>query len=88
VRERNIAEIEHIALETEPLWPVMATAAKHVWNKWFADEVLFDRIGDALAAIKKEREFSDCATELIPAIPEWDWRLRRAVHYGRRYFSS
>jgi hypothetical protein len=65
----------------EGRWPEMADAARQVWNDWFSDEVLFDRFGDALAAILERRVIPEFAAQRIPNILEWDWRLRRGVHH-------
>ncbi|HXM63310.1 MAG TPA: exostosin family protein [Terriglobales bacterium] len=81
VQERNIAEIGPLALNMEGRWPEMADAARQVWNDWFSDEVLFDRFGDALAAILERRVIPEFAAQRIPNILEWDWRLRRGVHH-------
>jgi len=85
VRERDIAEIPQIASAMEPRWSEMSFAARQVWNEWFSDEVLFDRIGDALAAIMTRRMIPECIAQRIPSIPEWDWRLRRGFHYLRSH---
>ncbi len=81
VRERNIAAIEKLALEMEPRWSEMADAARQAWNDWFSDEVLFDRFGDALAAISERRVIPESVAQRIPSIPEWGWRLRLAIHH-------
>jgi len=88
VREGDIAEIAQIASGMEPRWSEMASAARQVWNDWFSDEVLFDRIGDALTAILKDRIMPECVAQRIPSIPEWDWRLRRGIHNLRPYSSE
>jgi Exostosin family len=81
VQERNIAAIERLALDAEPRWSEMADAAKQVWSDWFSDEVLFDRFGDALAAIAERRVIPEFVAQRIPSIPELDWRLRRGIHH-------
>jgi len=87
VREGDIADIGQIASEMEPRWSEMAFAARQVWNDWFSDEVLFDRIGDALSAITKDRMLPEGVAQRVPSIPEWDWRLRRGIHCLRSYAS-
>jgi len=72
----------------EPRWPEMAVAARQVWYDWFADEVLFDRIGDAIAAIIAERTVPEFVAQRIPSPPEWEWRLRRGIRHVRSYFSA
>jgi hypothetical protein len=81
VRERNIAAIKKLALDAEPRWSEMADAAKRVWDDWFSDEVLFDRFGDALAAIAGRRVIPEFVAQRIPSVLEWDWRLRRGIHH-------
>jgi len=85
VRERDITEIAQIAADLEPRWAEMSSAARHVWDDWFSDEVLFDRVGDALAAITKERMIPEYVAQRIPSVPEWDWRLRRGFHHLRSH---
>jgi hypothetical protein len=81
VLERNIAEVAQLASDMEPRWSEMADAGRQVWNDWFADEVLFDRFGDALAAISGRRMIPEFVAQRIPSIPEWDWRLHRGIHH-------
>lgn len=88
VRERDISGIAQIASDLEPRWPGMSSAARQVWDDWFSDQVLFDRMGDALAAIKKERMIPEYVAQRIPSIPEWDWRLRRGIHDLRSHSSG
>jgi hypothetical protein len=80
VSERDVAQIEALATQAEPRWSEMAANAHRIWNEWFADEVLFDRVGDALENIVKHRLISEQIMQRIPSISEWDWRLRRGVH--------
>jgi hypothetical protein len=88
VRERNIADIAQIASDLEPRWTEMSSAARQVWGDWFSDQVLFDRMGDALAAITKERMIPEYIAQRIPSIPEWDWRLRRGIYHLRSHASG
>jgi hypothetical protein len=87
VRERNISEIAEIVSDAEPRWSEMANAARRAWKDWFSDEVLFDRIGDALTAITKERTTPESLVQRFPSILEWDWRLRRGIQYSRSCLS-
>jgi hypothetical protein len=83
VNERDIAYIERIAADAEPRWHAMAANARQVWTEWFADEVLFDRIGDAIEDLRKCRLISERIAQRIPSYAEWDWRSRRALHFIR-----
>jgi hypothetical protein len=87
VRERDIANIEQIAAHAEPFWPGMAANARKAWEEWFADEVLFDRIGDEVTRLQRHHSIPERIAQHIPSIPEWDWRLRRAAHHLRSRFS-
>jgi len=71
----------------EPRWPAMASAARQTWNEWFSDNVLFDRIGDALADIQKGRKISESVAQRVPSIPAWHWRTRRAFQFVRSHWS-
>jgi hypothetical protein len=83
VRESHIARIEQIAADAEPRWHEMAANARRVWNEWFADEILFDRIGDAIEDLYRSRLMPEHITQRMPSYAEWDWRLRRAYHFIR-----
>jgi hypothetical protein len=77
--EQDIDELPRIAEEAEERWPQMAQAARQVWEEWFADEVLFDRVADCLVAIQGSAKPSNPIMQRIPSMPELDWRLRRSV---------
>ena len=51
VREDRLDDLPELCAQLEPEWPQMASAARRVWATWFADEVLFDRMGDALGEL-------------------------------------
>jgi hypothetical protein len=87
VNEHDIARIEQIAVDAEPRWDEMAANARQVWNEWFADEVMFDRIGDALEALRKCRLISEQIAQRIPSYAELDWRLRRGLYFIRSHGS-
>jgi hypothetical protein len=78
--EQDIADLPRIAEAAEERWPQMAQAARQVWDEWFADEVLFDRIADCLVGIQSSARPSNPIMQRVPTIPELDWRLRRSVH--------
>jgi hypothetical protein len=88
VREKDVDRIPQIALTMEAVWPEMARAARVAWDEWFADEVLFDRIGDALQAIQREKKRPQAIGRHLVRIPEWEWRLRRYAHQARCGFQG
>jgi exostosin family protein len=88
VRERNIDGIAELLSSIEPRWPEMASAARQMWNEWFSDEVLFDRMGDALDDIKRCRRISERMAQRIPSISAWQWRMHRAFHFVRSQLSQ
>jgi hypothetical protein len=88
IRERDIAGIAQIVSDLEPRWAEMSSAARQVWDGWFSEEVLFDRMGDALAAITKDKMIPEYVAQRIPSIPELDWRLRRGIHDLRSHLSG
>jgi hypothetical protein len=83
VNERDVAHIEKLVTDTEPRWEKMANHARHVWREWFSDEVLFDRIGDALEDIRKCHPVPERIMQRIPSLAEWDWRVRRGFQLLR-----
>ncbi len=86
--QRNVAEIPQAVSDLESRWPEMASAARQVWIDWFSDEVLFDRMGDALLSIRKSRSMPESVAQRIPTIPEWDWRLRFGFNQVRSTLSA
>jgi hypothetical protein len=85
--ESDVAGIAELASAMEPLWPGMAAKAKQVWNEWFADDVLFDRIGDALADIRQNRSVPEWVAQRTPSISAWEYRTRRVFHSLRPFLS-
>lgn len=85
VRESDIDNIPQVAVKMETIWPEMAGAARAAWKEWFSEEVLLDRIGDALAEIQRDRKIPEWMAQRVPSIPEWDWRLRRYAHHARSW---
>jgi Exostosin family len=81
INECDIDHIEQIAADAEPRWANMAADARQVWAAWFADEVLFDRIGDAIEDLRRCRLIPEQIAQRIPSRAEWDWRARRALNF-------
>ena len=81
LNERDISGIEQLTEDAEPRWPELAANARKVWNEWFADEVLFDRLVDELAQIIEDRKVSEGIAQHLPDVNEWSWRARRAFHF-------
>jgi exostosin family protein len=85
VREKNIGRIAELVSVMEPRWCAMASAATLTWNDWFSDQVLFDRMGDALADLKQCRRIPEGVAQRIPSISAWEWRIRRGLRLVRSY---
>ena len=83
VRERDVAELPALIASREEVWPEMAAAARQTWREWFADDVIFDQFGAALARLLECRRIPERVAQRIPDWREYTWAARLAAHHVR-----
>jgi hypothetical protein len=76
ISEKCVDSIPAIIYDHETRWPDMSSAARQAWADWFSDEVLFDRIGDALEMLVTRRQIPEYLAQRLPSLGSLDWRLR------------
>jgi len=76
IAESCVDQIPSIISSNETRWPEMCSAARHAWRDWFSDDVLFDRIGDALETLVTCARVPEYIAQRLPSFAEFDWRLR------------
>jgi hypothetical protein len=83
LRERDVAKLSDVIASREHAWSEMAAAARQTWIEWFADDVLFDRFGAALAQLLERRRIPERVAQRIPEWREYTWAARLAAHHAR-----
>jgi hypothetical protein len=86
IAEKSVREIPRMLEEAEASWPAMAASAKHVWNGYFAPDVIWHRLIESCIEIMNSRGFrKERWLRLYP--DRRYWRLK-ARHVKAAIFAS